>query len=136
MRPALICAAFLAAVLLLSITAPALADTEPAPAAPERTLSPMMQEIQDLIAAARADLDDLEADYRLATGSERDDLERMIADLKLATEIAVMETQLRYAAAEGRAEDVKLLEETIAALRGQRRPTAPPRPRAEPGAER
>ena len=141
MRRSRISAALLAAVLVLSIPLLVSAQTaerqEQPPAAPDRQQSPMMQEIHDLLADARAELADLEADYRAAAGPERNELEKRIATLKIETEIAVLETQLRSARAAGRSgDDVRRLEESVAALSAAPRSKASPRPRAEPGAER
>ncbi len=139
MRPAHLPAAVLAAVLLLLVFSPkiVMADDPPAPPAAAPALSPMMQEIRGLLDEARARLAELEAVYSAASGAERDALEKQIATLKIETEIAVLETQIRYARAAGRSgDDVRRLEESVAALRGAPRPKASPRPRAEPGAGR
>ena len=106
------------------------------PQSSEGPASPMVREIFDLVAAGRAELADLEAAYRAAAGAERDALERRIAALKIDTEISVLETQLRYARAEGRDDDARRLENAIASLRQAPQLRAAPRPRAEPGARR
>jgi len=140
MRSALPSVAVIASVLILVIPVCASAQSADPAAPPAETpatnLSPMMQEITDLITAARAELADLEAAYLAASGSERNDLEKRIATLKIDTEIGVLETQIRHAAAAGRDDDVRRLSDSVAALRKIPRSHASPRPRAVPGAGR
>lgn len=97
-------------------------------------LSPMMQEIAEVLAAEKEQLAALELRLAALPGTEvQQELVRQMQELKTSTEIRILEIQLHHARLQGHDATVQELERVIEALRNPRpvgeRQT---RPRPEP----
>ena len=83
---------------------------------PAQTLSPMMLEIESLLAAERAAVEVLAARLeKTHDGQALIALQREVEALKQETQLGILEVQLRYARAAGRDEVVAELERALAA---------------------
>lgn len=100
--------------------------------APTDALSPMMVEIEQLLADQKTAVEALRSQLAEAVGADRKiELLQAIHRLKSETEVNILRVQLSYAEREGRVEQVRQLEEAIAYLTSPR-PVPPPQPRPAP----
>lgn len=86
--------------------------------APETAVTPMQVEIQQLLDSERGALRALRLRFESAAGVEEAvGIQREMRQVKLDTEIAVMETQLRYLRQDGNEAAAASVEETLRLLR-------------------